>query len=179
MNWFEGMQYNSILFLIFIGLFYIAYFAVPKNYLKIAVIILGNLFFYYSLAGVEELIIISGTAVMVYIFSILIDNVYQKAEKEKPEGLSLKKEIEYWAPVKKKGKVIMLLGVIAILSILVYVKAGRILHWEAVESFRDMGIKKILVPLGLSYYTFSSVGYLVDIYKKKITCKRNFFYLFA
>ena len=179
MNWFVGMQYNSILFLLFIGIFYIAYFAMPKNFMKVAVIILGNLFFYYSLAGVEELIIISGTAVVVYIFSILIDNIYKKAEKAKPADLSLKKEIEYWNPIKKKSKGVMLLGIIIILGILVYVKAGRILHWEAVESLRDMSFKKIFVPLGLSYYTFSSVGYLIDIYKKKITCKRNFFYLFA
>ena len=35
----------------------------------------------------------------------------------------------------------------------------------------------ILVPLGLSYYTFSSVGYLLDLYWKKAKCERDYFRL--
>lgn len=179
MNWFHGMQYNSILFLIFIAIFYLVYFAVPKNSFKVAVIILGNLFFYFSLAGIEELIVVIATSMVVYLFSILIDNIYRKAEKEKPDGLSLKKELKYWNEPKKKGKRYMVAGIVIILSVLVYVKAGKILRWEEVDSVKDLRMRTIFVPLGLSYYTFSSIGYLVDIYKRKIICKRNFFYLFA
>lgn len=36
------------------------------------------------------------------------------------------------------------------------------------------GVFSLIAPLGISYYTFSTVGYLVDIYQGKISAERNF-----
>ena len=37
----------------------------------------------------------------------------------------------------------------------------------------------LLMPLGISYYTFTAVSYLVDVYRKKIPAEGNFLYLLA
>lgn len=179
MNWFQGMQYNTLHFLIFIGIFFLVYFAMPKNFMKVAVIILSNIFFYYSLAGVQPLLIVLITFLIVYLFSMIITEIYANAEIDKPKDLSLKGELEYWKPIKNKTKRILVLGVILILSILIYIKIGKLLQWENVNSVFELSFGKIIVPLGLSYYTFSSIGYLIDIYKRKIEATRNAFYLFA
>ena len=38
----------------------------------------------------------------------------------------------------------------------------------------DVPLPKILLPVGISFYTFQAIGYLVDVYKKKILAERNF-----
>lgn len=41
------------------------------------------------------------------------------------------------------------------------------------------GIIKLTAPLGISFFTFQGVGYLADVYKKKINAERNFLNYFV
>lgn len=34
----------------------------------------------------------------------------------------------------------------------------------------------MIFPLGISFYTFNNISYIVDVYRKKITCETNYFY---
>lgn len=38
----------------------------------------------------------------------------------------------------------------------------------------NVPLPKILLPVGISFYTFQAIGYLVDVYQKKIKAERNF-----
>lgn len=67
-------------------------------------------------------------------------------------------QIEKSAEDLKKKKLRLACGVIAVLGLLVVFKLKN--HFAA-------DIKWIIVPLGVSYYSFSLVGYLADIYFKK------------
>lgn len=40
----------------------------------------------------------------------------------------------------------------------------------------ESGVIKLVMPLGISYYTFKIISYLVDIYKGKIPAEKNFGY---
>lgn len=42
-------------------------------------------------------------------------------------------------------------------------------------SFGEWGFLRLATPLGLSYFTFQSVGYLVDVYRGKTTAEGNYF----
>lgn len=46
-----------------------------------------------------------------------------------------------------------------------------------ISSFK--GIIKLTAPLGISFFTFQGVGYLADVYKKKINAERNFLNYFV
>lgn len=38
----------------------------------------------------------------------------------------------------------------------------------------DLGTIKVILPVGISFYTFHGLSYVLDIYNGKIKCERNF-----
>ncbi len=87
-----------------------------------------------------------------------------------------KEEREACAPaVKKKKRAAALLLMLANFGLLFFVK-----YWDfTAASFQRLGISLpslgLLVPLGISYYMFQSVGYVIDVYRGKYDAQRNFF----
>lgn len=65
---------------------------------------------------------------------------------------------------KPKKKLVLFASVTVMIVMLLYVKLGK-LFFEA---------KSIIVPLGISYYTFSVIGYLADVYWGKEKSEKNF-----
>ena len=41
----------------------------------------------------------------------------------------------------------------------------------------DFGLKEIALPIGISFYTFQILSYIIDLYKGKVALQNNFFYL--
>lgn len=156
------MTYNSLGFFVFFAIFLICYLLMPNGKLRQAVILVGSLAFYLLAAGPAVLMILIGTAIAVYLCSRQITKIYVGYDKEK-EGLSPKEQAALFAEYKKKSKKYLIAALTIIVGFLVFVKMARLLQ-----------VQGILVPLGISYYTFSSVGYLLDIYWKKASFEPNF-----
>lgn len=170
-----AMSYNQVRFFVFLLVFLSVYFLLFPKILKKIWILIGNIFF-CIFSGWAGLVIMFGTAVVVYITSLLIELIYKKAEKN-IEGLELspKEKVTFMAKYKKRAKLLLWLAMIIILGIWIYVKVYKFKGVPSVVSFEQwtagMGI---IVPLGISYYTLSAVGYLADIYWRKAKATRNF-----
>ncbi len=70
---------------------------------------------------------------------------------------------------EKARKIALTIGILLSLSFLLYFKYSNFF----VENFNavtgsDFLITKIILPIGISFYTFQSISYLVDVYKRKI-----------
>lgn len=167
------MAYNTINFVIFLFVFFIFYFLVPKVWMKQGIILLGNFIFYRYAGGLNYLSIVIGTSIVVYCVSRCMEKIYSGFDKEK-EGLSDKEQRALLEDYKKRCKKILVAGLVLVLGILVYIKTGKLLHWNEVGAIKDFGFRTIIIPLGVSYYTFSAVGYLLDIYWRKIQCEHNY-----
>ena len=73
---------------------------------------------------------------------------------------------------KKKCRRVMWLALFIILGYLAVTKFGKyVLSWIAEEGDSAFSI---IVPLGISYYSFSTVGYILDIYWKRYRAEQNF-----
>jgi alginate O-acetyltransferase complex protein AlgI len=74
----------------------------------------------------------------------------------------------------RQPKLILVAGVCINLLSLVYFKYlgffADIFQVHLTDKMRNM-----VLPLGISFYTFHSISYLVDIYRKKVTAQRNIF----
>ena len=82
-----AMSYNQIRFLVFLAVFFTVFFLVKFKPIRKVWILIGNIFF-YILSGKAALFIILGTALIVYITSLLMGMVYKRYEKAK-EGIEL------------------------------------------------------------------------------------------
>ena len=77
-------------------------------------------------------------------------------------GLKNKKE-----PTEKIQKVVMGLGVLLNLAPLAYFKYGDFFV-DSIEDFFDASWNvEVALPLGISFFTFSQIAYVVDCYRKE------------
>lgn len=68
------------------------------------------------------------------------------------------------AGTRGRKKMVLFPSLALIVSMLLYVKIGKLF----------LTSKSIIIPLGISYYTFSIIGYLADVYWGKEKAERNF-----
>lgn len=75
----------------------------------------------------------------------------------------------------KKNKVVLSLGIIASILMLGYFKYTNFFISEFGRVFgADTVILNIILPLGISFYTFSGLAYLIDIYRGTYPAEKNF-----
>ena len=144
------MLFNSLAFFAFIGIFYPVYFLL-KGKARLWLCLVGSYFFYGYLDPRFLLIIITST---------LIDYSI---------GLMLDKEVE-----EKRRKRLLTISMVVNLGFLAIFKYFNFF----VESFQDLVLSmgmtpsfntfNIILPAGISFYTFQSMSYTIDVYYKKI-----------
>ena len=168
-----SMQYNSITFLLFFSVFLILYLVQRTVRMRKLILLIGNLFFYTYAGDGSYLLIILLTSLIVYLTALFMGGIYGRFEKQSSE-LTKKERRAALITYKRLCFPILLIGLFFVLGFLFYTKIGGLLKWERVDSLADLRLSAVIVPLGLSYYTFSSVGYLLDVFWRKTTADRNY-----
>ena len=167
------MSFTSFAFLIFVGVVVLAYYLTPKKYRWVT--LLAASYFYYLNASAKSFVFILFTTIVTFYAARYIDKA-DTAQKEyiaahKAE-LSREEKKAYKESVGKKKKRILTLALVLDFGILVCLKYFRYyLGALGVEMFAGTG--GILIPLGISFYTFQSAGYLFDVYRTKVPADTN------
>lgn len=137
------MLFSSITFLYyFLPLTIALYFLSPKC-LKNTVLLLSSLIFYAW--GEPKYILLMGSLIILgYGFGLLV---------EKYRG-------------KKLGQFFCIFSIIVSLSFLVYFKYADffIINFNVVTGL-DIPLLKVVLPIGISFYTFQMISYIIDIYR--------------
>ncbi|MHC1737275.1 MAG: MBOAT family protein [Ignavibacteriaceae bacterium] len=153
-NQFDPLLFGTSLFLFLFAGFLLVYIILKANYkLQLSWLILFSLFFYYKASGVFVLLIV-GTAIVNYMFGMWIHKSGEGAMR----------------------KVSLALAVLVNLSVLGYFKYANFFI-TTVNEFggRTWNTLDIIVPLGISFYTFKSLNYIFDIYYEMMEPEYNFF----
>ena len=176
------MSLVSFKFLFFCALLLICYFALPKK-LQWVVLLVFSLVF-YALAGIENTIFIVITALSTWLGAIWIEKVSKKTKayiKENKEDLSLEEKNLIKTNSKKKRKRI-LTGILVLNFGLLCVFKYANFAIEQIntiikiyDSTTQLNSLSLIIPLGISFYTFQTMGYLIDVYwEKNEACKNPF-----
>ena len=176
------MSFISLKFAGFVIICLLLYYAVPKRWQWC--VLLAASYYFYLLTGITRVFSILFTTVSTYFCAILLErrNLEQKAYlKENKEQLSRDAKKEYKAAMKRKQKWLLFLCLLFNFSILIYFKYANLaiayfnlfrLSWFGNTNF--VPFLDLILPLGISFYTFQSMGYLIDIYYGKYEAEHNF-----
>ncbi len=146
---------------------------------KVVLILIANLVFYVWAGDRASLIIIFATALIVYLTSRRMETIYQGYETES-KALQPKEQTRVLASYKKRTKRYLILAMFMILAVWIATKAGKLMDLTVVGTFRDFDLfSSVIVPLGISYYSLSAIGYLLDVYWRKTKPEHNFLTLFT
>lgn len=151
------MLFSSVVFLfLFLPLTLLGYYIINEKYKNYWLLFTSIVFFAWG--GVSETVIL--------ILSIILNYYF---------GLAIQKYID-----TRKGYLFLFWGVTVNLLTLGVFKYANFFVGNLNEIFSFLHIPnikqtRIALPVGISFYTFHSLSYLVDIYKKKSTAQRNIF----
>ena len=153
------MTFNSYQFLIFFPIVLLVYFIVPRK-VRYIWLLLSSYYFYMSW-GVSYGIWLGVSTVVTYLSGILLDR-----EKEKQR--------------EKYKKIIIALCVIINIGILGVFKYSNFMIENVNILLSGFHMKKwdsfnIMLPVGISFYTFQALSYTIDVYRGKNKAERNFF----
>ena len=155
------MSLISMEFLIFVFAALAVYYLIPGRYQWIW--LLGVSYVYYASSGLVYLIFIGYTTLVTYGAALLVGQ--REGQTGEVESMSGKG--------RRRALVLALLLVFGLLAVLKYTNfaignLNLLLHTE----FR---FQNFLLPLGISFYTFQSAGYIMDVYWKRCEPERNLF----
>lgn len=177
------MAFASTGFLIFLLVGVIVYYLIPKRFQWIWLLILS--YYFYLCSGVKTLGLIITTTVTTFLGGIILERVedgrsaYFKAHKS--EMTADEKKL-YKNKTKKYKRLILVLVLLINFGMLAVIKyygfAAENINALLSNVFHiNVGLKRIdfLLPLGISFYTFQSMGYIIDMYQGKYKADRNIF----
>ena len=143
------MTYTSLNFVLFMIVLLGLYYCPLFKDRQWIIVLSGSLFFYLY-NGYKYAYFILLTALSIYLASLYIGR-------------------------EKKGKrLVFWLCLIFNFSLLVFLK-----YYNFVASGIGLKELKLFLPLGISFYTFSATGYLIDVYWGNIKPEKNFFFFLS
>lgn len=151
------MIYNSFSFLIFFPFLFILYYIIPVKRKKCrnGYLLLVSYLLYLSFKPVYALFLLGLTLVTFY-FSI-------------------------WIEKRKNNKRLLVIGVLLALFPLSFFKYYSFVNCIVLDILLAIGIRFQLpglnwaIPVGISYITFQALGYMLDVYNKRINAEKDFF----
>ena len=154
------MNLFSAAFIIFIIALLVLYYTIFRKKQWVCLLLFSIAFYAYS--GISNLIFMAVTGVSVFMGGIWLmrfSDQYHKIRKDKSIDRARRKEIK--AAFDKKRRMI--------LWTIIVINFGML----AVLKYLHPFFEGFLIPLGISFYMFISIGYLVDIYFEKYEAEKN------
>lgn len=156
------MSFNSIQFLFFFPIVAVLYFAIPHK-IRWFWLLIASYYFYMSWNPKYAILIFTSTLIT-YTGGLLIE----KANEIKDKKLSV-----------RVRKLLVFLSISGNLSILFLFKYYNFFSntLKGVFSYFHMDINmptfNFLLPVGISFYTFQALSYIVDIYRKDVKAEKH------
>ena len=152
------MVFNSFRFLLFFPVVLALYYAVPQRVKNVWLLLAS--WFFYACCGARYLWVLLAATVITYAAALAMS----------PKGAG--------KPVRARRGV-FLAALLAMLGMLAVFKYAQFAVTNVNIVLRRIGIGEltlpgIALPVGISFFTFQAVGYLIDVYRGKYPAERNF-----
>lgn len=159
------MLFNSLSFLIFLPIVVLLYYIVPNKWKHIWLLIAS--YYFYMCWNVKYVVLILFSTCITYSSGLLLERIKNNSSESIQEIT--------------KAKVVVAISVILNIGILIYFKYSNFLLLKVTQLFELVNIQMnipefdILLPIGISFYTFQALSYTIDVYRNEIHAEKNFF----
>lgn len=171
------MTLFSIVFILFSIVLVVLYFLLPKRFQWIILLVASMAF--YLTNGRKGFIFIIITIISQFFLALALERKNcEMDQKLSADGLDNKQKKQIKNDYASQKKRYVLFSVLINIGILCFFKFANLSIGLANTFFGTQMVSlNLLVPLGLSYYTFKSVGYVIDVYRGRIKAQQNIFKL--
>ena len=164
------MSFTSAAFLLFVAIVTLVYFVVPKKGQWIILLLASYAF--YLMSSPKTFVFVLLTTITTFWGARVIGGYeasYKAYIKENKESLEKEQKKALKAANQRKKKRMLLLIMLINFGVLAFLKYFRVYLNDialaiGVGQIFDAGF---LIPLGISFYKFQSMGYLIDVYRGK------------
>ena len=152
------MTFNSLEFLIFYPIVACLYFVLPRK-LRAPMLLIAS-YYFYMCHKAELVVLILGTTVISYIAARVI---------ERSERRSVK-------------RLCLAITLVVCFGVLLFYKYFNFLSGSVSGLIELFGgtpstvALDLMLPVGISFYTFQTLSYVIDVYRGSIKCERSFMY---
>ena len=148
------MSFYTFNFAIFLLISLFVYYIAPKRFQWIVLLAANTVF--YAFSGIGNLVFILTSSLITFFAAKIVSNMNESLKAKKSELSKEDFKAEKTRTLNRK-RLVLLSMLFLNVGILIYLKYWRILA----------GSKTLLLPLGISYYTLTTIGYFMDIYNSK------------
>lgn len=150
------MSFISIKFVLFVILVFGLYYIMTDRF-RYLVLLTASVIF-YLLFDIKSIVFLLISSFIVYLSAVLIEK-------------------------KKKRKAVIAICIIANISLIVLMKYTLFISSTGIPKLSGLFAAvqihltdrySLIVPLGISFYTLALIGYLIDVYRGKYPCEKNF-----
>ncbi len=147
------MIFTSVHFIFFLPIVFFLYYLCPLKFQWILILISNYVF--YSFAGIQYVLLLAYITVITYLCGKYSRNRFL------PTYL----------------QIILLLFPLCVFKYTGFITENVNIILSAVHSSVHLSTMKILLPLGISFYTFSAISYVIDVQQEKYPAFDNLFHL--
>lgn len=143
---------SSIFMFVFLPLTLLGYYLLKENYRNLFLLLVS--FVFYAWSDPKSLVLLLASIVINYLFGLILFNMRNSGK---------------WV-----RRFLLFIGIAANLSLLLYFKYFNFfLHTVNQIAKTSFALKEIVLPLGISFFTFCGISYLVDVFKGKTEAQKN------
>lgn len=147
------MTFNSIEFLIFYPIVALLYFLLPKVF-KWPLLLVAS-YFFYAYYSPSLVLLIFGTTLVSWLSAMVI---------ERSEKTFVR-------------RVFLILTLLVSLGVLFFYKYFDFLSGTVASLFNSEPLLlRLVLPVGISFYTFQTLSYVIDVYRGDVKTEKNFFF---
>ena len=154
----RGVTFNSWEFILFYPIVLLLYFVLPKK-MRWPMLLVASYFFYMCYSP-DLVFLIFGTTLISWVASRIIDKTEKKA-------------------IKRLAIVVTLIASLGVLFFYKYFNFLSTAISSVVGLFggpSDPVLLDLVLPVGISFYTFQTLSYAIDVYRGDVKSERNFFF---
>ena len=172
------MSYTSYFYLLFfLGVLVALYYLIPLK--KRWLVLLGGSYFFYWMASGKMIVFLLITTVSVYLGALAMEREQQAFDSVRKSLEKEERKTRKAVMMRRKRHIVFAMvlinvGLLAFLKYYHFFSANINALGSHLEPGFQLPALKLLMPLGISFYTLSAVGYVIDVYRGQTAADHHF-----